>query len=357
MTDYRLMNGALVALMFCFFASEAIAKVFQFKSTDEYVVDKDFELAIAGTSGSIHVLHRAGDKVTVETTKEIDASSRAQAEKLEDQLEVAVRADRKSLSIQTRYPLDESSDGFWSKLFDLHRGRSASVHFVIAVPTSVHLTISSTSGDIHLEELSGIAAIAATSGNIEIADFTGNCSLRTTSGDIKLKDIKGDLEINSTSSDVLFDDISGNVNLRSTSGDTEGYWISGRTRITKTSGDVRMESCSGEVDIITTSGNIDVKQREGGLSVSTASGDVHVRSDLVKGERYEIETISGNIVFEVPTEMKGDVRLATVSGSINTNLAIEVQQYNRYKLDGRVRSEGPELHLNTTSGDISLQGF
>jgi hypothetical protein len=357
MKNIRLLVSLLLAATVCLTGSAAVAKVFQFKSSNEYVVEKDFKLLVTNTSGLIQVKHRAGNKLVVEVIKEIDASSREEAEKLEDHLAVDIKADQGSVEIQTHYPQEALPEGFWERLFDLHRSLSTSVNFVITVPTTVRLTVSTTSGDVHLTDLTGEFSISATSGDVDVAGLDGDCEIQTTSGDLKLRETKGDVEINSTSSDVLVDNVRGNVNVQSTSGETEAYWLTGKLQITKTSGGVRVESVSGDIDINATSGNIEIQQREGGLFVSTASGDVHVRSELAKGQRYEVETISGNITFEVPAEMKGDVRLATVSGSINTDLAVEVRSFSRYRLEGRVRGEGPEVRLNSTSGDISLQGF
>jgi len=145
--------------------------------------------------------------------------------------------------------------------------------------------------------------------------------------------------------------------VRSTSGDTEAHWVIGDVRVTKTSGDVRVDALTGDIDINTTSGNIDIDQKEGGVVVETASGDVVVRSEMVNGKVFDVSTISGNITMAVPSEMKGRVKLATVSGSIDTDLAIEVRSFDKHRLEGRIGSEGPDVILSTTSGDISLDGF
>ena len=333
------------------------AKVFQFKTTNEYAVEKDFELTVANTSGSIEVSYSPGDKVVVETIKEIDASLREEAEKIEDRLEVAIKADKKSIDIDTHYPSDRSSGNFWEKLFGLRAEFRTSIRFVIEVPISVRLEVNSTSGDINLLGLTGAATISATSGDIKIVGHTGDLNIETTSGNISFKDIKGDIDAKSTSSDMLFDNVTGNVVVQSTSGDTEAHWLIGKMRVTKTSGDVRLDALSGDIDINTTSGNIEIDQKEGSVFVSTSSGDVRVRSEMTNGKRFEVETISGNITMAVPSEMKGRVKLETISGSIDTDLAVEVRSFNKHRLEGKVGGEGPEVILSSTSGDINLDGF
>ena len=347
---------AAVACSLLLLSAQASAKMFSFKTSNEYSVDKDFKLTISNTSGDIKVEHYVGDKVILEVNKEVDAGSRDEAEKVADELDVTVNVDHKSIDIDTRYPRGRHGD-FWEKLFDWNSSNNCSVNYYLQVPTSLDLQISTTSGDITLTGLSGRGSVAATSGDVDIDDFTGNLDAETTSGDIRFKDIKGDIDANSTSSDVLFESVTGNINIKSTSGETEAHFVNGEFSVTKTSGDVTIEDVSGDIDISTTSGNIDIKQREGGVFVSTASGDVKVRSEMQNGRRYEIETISGNIDFAVPSEMKGHVKLETVSGTINTDLAIEVRSFNKKHFEGRIGGDGPDLRLSTTSGDISLLGF
>ena len=356
MSKLILVYSCVATLGMFVIAGSAQAKVFQFKTTNEYAVEKDFELTVANTSGSIEVSYSPGDKVVVQTIKEIDASSRDEAEKIEERLEVAIKADKESIDIDTHYPGDRSGD-FWERLFGLRAEFRTSIRFVIEVPTSVRLEINSTSGDIDLLGLTGTTTISATSGDIRIVGYTGDLNIETTSGDISFKDIKGDIEAKSTSSDMLFDNVTGDVVVQSTSGDTEAHWLIGRMRVTKTSGDVRIDALSGDIDINTTSGNIEIDQKEGSVFVSTSSGDVRVRSEMTNGKRFEVETISGDIMVAVPSEMNGRVRLETISGSIDTDLAVEVRSFNKHRLEGEVGGDGPEVILSTTSGDINLDGF
>ncbi len=357
MAKLILICSGLIAVGLLVMSERAEAKKFQFKSTNEYEVEKDFELSVSNTSGTIEVSYVAGDKAIVEAVKEIDASSREEAERLADRLEVVIKADKKAIEIDTHYPRGRSNAGFWEDLFRWSDDLKASVRYIIEIPTSTNLEVSSTSGDIRLLGLSGTADVSATSGDIKITGFTGDAKVEATSGDISFEDVKGNIDVNSTSSDILFDNVTGDVVVKSTSGDTEGHWIVGGLRVTKTSGEVRLDAISGDIEVRTTSGDIDIDQNEGGLLVSTSSGDVRVHSEMVKGTRFEIETISGDVTMEVPLEMEGRVKLKTVSGSVDTDLAVEIRSFDKHRLEGKIGGEGPEVILSTTSGDIRLDGF
>lgn len=347
----------LMIALLLMLAASAEAKVFRFETTHEYQVEDDFSLEIDNNSGDVTVVYSAGDLVVVEAVKEIRASSRSEAEDLEDELQVIIEADEHSIEIETRYPSWRSGDSFWEKLFDIRKGGFGSVDYRVEVPVSVKLRISTTSGDVRLSDLSGQVDVFSTSGDLEISGLTGDCLIKNTSADMVLRDIAGSADISSTSGDILIDNVTGEVRLSSTSGDSEFYWISGSVYVTKTSGEVRVEEVSGDIDINTTSGDIFVVQREGGLFVSTSSGDVFVTSEVLHGDRFDIETISGDISFKVPAEMNGQVRLQTVSGNIDTDLSLEVRSVGRHKLEGSVGSGGPLVDLSSTSGDITLEEF
>jgi DUF4097 and DUF4098 domain-containing protein YvlB len=357
MSRLLLFLASIITLGLLLTAGTAQAKVFQFKTSSEYPVEKNFKLSVANTAGSIQISYRAGDKIVIESTKEIDASSREEAERLEDRLEVIIKADRDNIEVDTRDPYSQHSSSFWERLFGLREQLATSVKYIIEVPTKVRLEVNTTSGDVDLLGLAGEATVSGTSGDIKVIGFTGDLNVETTSGDLSFKDVTGNIDANSTSSDMLFDNVTGDVIVQSTSGETEEHYVTGKTRITKTSGNVRIQAASGDIEINTTSGNIDIEQREGAMFVSTASGDVHARSDVIQGKRFEIETISGDVTLQVPAELKGRVKLETVSGAIDTDLAIEVRSFNKHRLEGRVGGDGPEVVLSTTSGDISLNGF
>lgn len=348
---------AISAIIVLMMAPGADAKMFRFEDSFEYEVKSGFELNISNTSGDISVSRQAGDKVIVKVTKEVDASSREEAEEKEDRVEVSIKADNDKIDIDTRYPSGQSSDGFWSKLMGLDKGFNGSVSYEIEVPVGLDLFIATTSGDVFLSGLEGRAQIGATSSDITIRDHKGDCDIDNTSGNIELREVTGNVDISSTSSDALFDNITGDVDLQATSGDTEANWVSGSIRVTKTSGYVRVSESSGDIDINSTSGDIDIDQKEGGFALTTSSGDITVVSEFTGGTHYEAETISGNINVRVPNELKGDVRLVTVSGNIDTDLALEVKSFNRNRLEGRVRGGGTGIYLTSTSGDISLEEY
>ncbi len=350
----RLILSALIVLIT---ASGADAKLFRFEDSFEYEVNSGFNLNISNTSGDINVSRQPVDKVIIKVIKEIDASSREDAEEKEERVEISIKADKDRIDIDTRYPYGQGADGFWGKMIGLNSSFNGIVSYTIEVPVALDLNIATTSGDVSLTALEGNAQIGATSSDITIRDHKGDCNIGNTSGNIVIRDVTGNVDVSSTSSDALFDNVHGDIDLQATSGDTETNWVTGRVRITKTSGYVRIAKSSGDIDVNSISGDIEVDQKEGSFMLATSSGDIAVISEFVGGNRYEAETISGNINVRVPAELKGTVRLETTSGNIDSDLALEVKSFNRNRLEGSVRGGGAGIYLTSTSGDITIEEY
>lgn len=352
----KLMLAVTLAVILCI-AAVAQAKMFRFEDSFEYSVKAGFALNVNNTSGSVSVSKHAGDKVLLRVIKDVDASSRDKAEEIEDRIEVIIEAGEDQIDIDTRLPNGGRGEGFWSSIFGISTGSGCDVNYEIEVPVSVDVRISTTSGDVNVDKIDGRVRVAATSSDIEIDGIHGDCDIENTSGDIRIRDMVGNIDIMSTSSNALFDNIQGEVHLQATSGDTEAHWVVGSISITKTSGNVRISKSSGDIDVNATSGDIDIDQREGGFTINTSSGNVAVTSELAQGSLYEIETTSGDIELRVPTEVKGDVRLKTASGNIDTNLELQVRSFDRHSLEGRIRGGGKEIRLSSASGDITLEEY
>ncbi len=347
--------GFLVAI--AAFAKPAWAKVFQFDESREYAVEDGFKLTVSNTAGDVVVAKGTSDKLKLRIIKEIDESSREKAEELEDMLEVEIDAAVDRVDIAARYPERNGARGFLEELFSLGRGFPGVVHFEIETPQSVDLQVSTTSGNIDLSGLAGTIQVDATSGEVLLTSVDAACDIDVTSGDVNLKEVKGDVDIMATSSNIMLENITGDITMQATSGDAELLWVNGAVRITKTSGNVHAEKCSGDFSIKSTSGDVTLDQREGGLTISTTSGNVEVTSDFRNGKRFDIETISGDIRVLAPAEIKGDLILETLSGSIDTDLALEVRSLNRQKIEGRIGGGGVGIELRSTSGDIVLKEY
>jgi DUF4097 and DUF4098 domain-containing protein YvlB len=190
------------------------------------------------------------------------------------------------------------------------RVRSARVVAVVPMGTEVELV--STSGDMRVSGSLGTARLRTTSGQIEV-DTVARLELSSTSGDSRVREVLDDCTVTTVSGDCVITHVGGRLTSTHVSGDLRGSHIEGDLRVGTTSGDVRIERCDGdEVAMKTISGTLD-------LGLPTG---IRVEADL--------STLSGRATYPdagkpapEPTGPRRTVRLAarSISGDITIRRA------------------------------------
>jgi DUF4097 and DUF4098 domain-containing protein YvlB len=143
---------------------------------------------------------------------------------------------------------------------------------------------------------------------------------------------------------------SGNVAVRDVTGD-----VSARSA----SGEVDVNRVRGPVDARSASGNVHVGDVAGTVSGHSASGNVDVTiTSLDEGGDMEFESASGNVDVRLPANVDADVAMSTLSGDIDTDFGLEIQESKfgpGKKARGRVGSGAHSLRLASVSGNVSLR--
>ena len=174
-----------------------------------------------------------------------------------------------------------------------------------------------TSGDVIIPELrTEKLVMAATSGNLTAEAEAKNVQVTTTSGNQNLK-LKGTAE---------------------------------RVQMTATSGNIRMEAEEAKhIQGVSTSGDMDiVAEHNENTQLSGTSCTARVR--LQETQKLSVNTTSGNVTAELPETPGFKAELNSLSGSVNTGMAMTKngQQYICGDGSGSVR-------INTTSGNIQIE--
>lgn len=106
-------------------------------------------------------------------------------------------------------------------------------------------------------------------------------------------------EISTASGDVSIENVTGDVETETASGDVRVADVTGKIEASSASGDVEVENVAGEVSAETASGNVDVRIKEltgnGDLKFSTASGNVSVAVPGNTNADVEMQTMSGSV--------------------------------------------------------------
>ncbi|MDP2293777.1 MAG: DUF4097 family beta strand repeat-containing protein [Actinomycetota bacterium] len=181
------------------------------------------------------------------------------------------------------------------------RGRNC--RLTVTVPAGTDVTVDSASAEVRLTGRYGAVRVRTASGDIQV-DRALRLDVTTASGTIACGTVDGDTSLSS---------VSGDCTLKS---------VDGRLDVTVTSGDLRVDTCAGDVSMASTSGSARVGHCGGSdISVRSISGDV--RLGLPSGIRVEadLSTVSGRAQLPEPAPSGGDRRpvrlmVKTVSGDI-----------------------------------------
>lgn len=149
--------------------------------------------------------------------------------------------------------------------------------------------------------------------------------------------------------------------ISTASGNLTAENVTGRVEMNTASGDVTVSGVSGEIRASSASGTVKVKDSAGNVNASSASGDVEVELTRVEGDGdMRFSSASGNVNVRLPASVDATVEMSTVSGSIETNLPIEVK-HNNYGPGSRARGQlgggSRLLKISSASGDVSLKSI
>jgi DUF4097 and DUF4098 domain-containing protein YvlB len=188
------------------------------------------------------------------------------------------------------------------------RTRRGRVTVVALVPEGSDVEVTTASADTRLVGRLGEVRTRSSSGDVDV-DQAESVDARASSGDITVMATVGDLSASTSS------------------GDVEARSIGGKLVASLSSGDVTVHHAAGDVEAASTSGDIEVRRCDG--------GDISLRC------------VSGNVVVGLPTGIRVEPDLSTISGT--TRLPAPAPSAPLTTDRRRVR-----LRVKTVSGDITV---
>lgn len=129
-------------------------------------------------------------------------------------------------------------------------------------------------------------------------------------------------------------------------------------------GDIRANGLRGAVDAASVSGDVHVSTT-GTARAATVSGDVEATFGETDGSEMEFASVSGDVVVRLARTVGAEVEARTLSGDIETDFDLEREGEDEdddggfhiqvgQQASGTIGGGGPELSLNTVSGNIRL---
>lgn len=210
----------------------------------------------------------------------------------------------------------------------------------IMVPEGKRVSVNIGVGRIDASNVNGNLDLDTSSGNVSAEGITGNLSIDTGSGDVKVSTVSGDLSVDTGSGNVVYSNATGsNITIDTGSGDVTGS--------TMKSTDLSVDTGSGNIELHGVSATT--------LSLDTGSGDVDVDL-LTDTDDINVDTGSGNVTIGVPANFGSAIDIETSSGDVDSDLPIQVTRRSEDRLLGRIGDGQGRLHVETGSGNVTLNG-
>jgi DUF4097 and DUF4098 domain-containing protein YvlB len=223
-----------------------------------------------------------------------------------------------------KFDFDESSEGVtvttvghegWN-FFNF--GRGIRLRYEVRLPRNYNTRVSTSGGEIRLEDLNGKIELSSSGGDIVIRNTNGSAKVSTSGGEVNLDNAKGSLDL-------------------STSG-----------------GDIKSIGFEGSLSAHTSGGSINLKGGNGRIDAGTSGGDVDLDYTGQNMGVY-LETSGGSINLKLPNDFSANARMYTSGGSIRCDFpSTSVTNISSGKYEADLNNGGNELIAKTSGGDISV---
>ncbi len=265
-------------------------------------------LDLSHLSGDVRVSGGGGSEIKIEATKRVRHRDAAEGKRLLDLLRVDINHFNNRVEVRTIYPRRNGTRG---------NSLSASVDYVITVPSSAAVALKSVSGNIFVSNVRGEVRAEAVSGDVNIGGTPNVAVAKTVSGDVLARDIGSQTALV----------------LSTVSGTVVGSGLKVRA--------LEAGSVSGDVKI---SGS-QVERFE----ANSVSGNIEFDAPLARGGRYEFTSHSGDVRIVLSGNTGFELDADTFSGSVRSDMPVTLRAVGRTEQNRR----GSNRAIRGTYGDAS----
>jgi DUF4097 and DUF4098 domain-containing protein YvlB len=212
---------------------------------------------------------------------------------------------------------------------------AVTVSYEIRVPRDTTVIVSSDSGAVEVNTVTGAVTVSTDSSEITLTGLGGNTQVKTGSGEVKVAGSSGGLRVATESSAMT---------LRGLAGALEARTQSGAIRASFTG--------AGSADVETGSSAIQLDGLSGRLAVRTQSGRVEVRGTPTAV--WDVTTGSSLIEASFPPSAKFTLEATSSSSSVQLKGVTVDGVKEKGRASGAVGGGGPNVRLASRSGQIHI---
>jgi DUF4097 and DUF4098 domain-containing protein YvlB len=358
-------EDALAGVRFFYIADTHVEETVE----ETFAVDGPAVLDLNGAVGDVRVMGSAADEVQLTARlslwgeDEQDARRQVRVETAQEGNRITVRVERLRLAY-----------------VGVVRTGSSRVDFEIQVPYETALRLVTSSGDLTVSGITGTVELETDFGDIRAEQVRGAVSARSSSGGVTLVDLThtGDLVVATDFGDLLLREvvadnltaqsgsgqiraeggrIGGALDLKTDFGDVTAVGVDAASyRLTSGSGNLTLDGCGGPLDLQTDFGDIEVRNAaDAQLVLDSNSGSILFSGSLRAHGEHRLESDFGDVRVALPADAAFDLDAETEFGSIDTDFAVTVSEFEERHIVGEVNGGDALLWIKTGSGGISVE--
>ena len=358
-------GDALAGFRFFYIADTHVEETVE----ETFAVDGPAVLDLNGEIGDVRVTGSAADEVQVIARlslwgeDEQDARRQVRVETAQEENRITVRVERQRLAY-----------------VGVGRTGSSRVDFEIQVPYETALRLATSSGDLTVSEITGTVELDTDFGDIRAEQVRGAVSARSGSGGVTLVDLThpGDLVVETEFGDLLLrevaadsltaqsgsgqirvegGEIGGALDLKTDFGDVTAVGVNAASyRLTSGSGNLTLDGCGGPLNLQTDDGDIEVRNAaDAQRALTSNSGRILFSGSLRDHGEHRLESDFGDVRVVLPADAAFDLDAETEFGSIDSDFAVTVSEFEERHIVGEVNGGGALLWIKTGSGGISVE--
>lgn len=179
------------------------------------------------------------------------------------------------------------------------KNEGLSISYRILVPRTAASKLTTSGGNISLQDLSGDQEFTTSGGNIDVARLSGKVKGTTSGGNIHAKEITHDVELTTSGGNVDVENGKGTIDLVTSGGSIHLRTLSGKVMATTSGGNVTVEDTEGELNASTSGGHVRLSHVRGDIAASTSGGNIDAQVDEA-GKYVRLNNSGGHIELSIP---------------------------------------------------------
>jgi len=373
---------------------------------ETFVVEGPAVLDLTNDYGDATVTSSEGDEVEIVARMNLWGADEEDARR---QVDVQMTQHGNRITIRTVRP---------ERVYFVASTKGSRVDFEIRVPPETSLKLLTDHGDVNVDGITGAMELDTDFGNVDVEEVSGQVNAQSDSGDITLTGVSdgGDIEAKTNFGSLVLQDITaeslvahsdsgdiraekitldgaldletsfgsvtvrdaeaerlkahsdsgeirvedaaldGVLDLETNFGDVKVNGVRASSyRLASDSGGLTLNGCRGILDLHTDFGSIEVRDcTKAVLSLETDSGEIYFSGSLSDEGMHQVETGFGKVHLVLPADAAFDLDAETDLGSIKTDFAVTISEFEEKHIVGEVNGGGPSLQIRTDSGSITL---